>query len=66
MDEIKLNGYETYIYGIGTYTIQAPENFAANSKTFFFLSKIHIDIPITACVCHIVYYFHMFEPYAKV
>lgn len=35
MDEIKLNGYETHIYGIGTYTIQAPENFAANSNTFF-------------------------------
>jgi len=45
MDKIKLNGYEIHKieigigFGIGAYTIQAPENFAANSNTFYFFRK---------------------------
>jgi len=53
MDEIKLNGFETHLYGVGWYTIQVPGDFAANSNKFFFHSNIHIEIPIIACVYHI-------------
>lgn len=67
MDEIKFNGFETHLYGVDVPFKHQKTLQKIRTPSFSFFSKIHIEIPITACVCHNIVYFYTFEPYdAKV